>query len=105
MQYKCDNAFPNIKCVPEPFSLEKALYKYTACEWSPILLLTVTVDIMFRVSGLQCIEDEEWQQPNGEWGWDLNCNIWPNTARPRMNEIQRRCKQSVQEADWDTIES
>jgi len=23
MQYKCDNAFPNLKCVPEPYFLEK----------------------------------------------------------------------------------
>ena len=24
IQYECDNAFPNLKCVPEPFFLEKS---------------------------------------------------------------------------------
>jgi len=26
VQFKCDDAFPNLKCVPEPFFLEKAPY-------------------------------------------------------------------------------
>jgi len=29
MQYECDNAFPNLKCVPESLFLEKTLNLYT----------------------------------------------------------------------------
>src|SRR6218665_1528866 len=40
MQYECDNAFRNLKCVPEPFFLEKTLHIYTYLQ---IIIYTYTL--------------------------------------------------------------
>jgi len=40
-QYECDNAFPNLKCVPEMFFLEKGLALVVINTMGrPILLIT-----------------------------------------------------------------
>jgi len=33
MQYECDNAFPNLKCVSEPFFLEKKHWLHYQCSF------------------------------------------------------------------------